>query len=88
MEINGVNRLSIRVGTAVPSSPSDKYTDVTLDVPFENKCLFAIGLDDINYTDSTPLSKVGIDTSYMRKNKIRFIHDASIFNFLYCAIGY
>ncbi len=88
VEINGINKLSIRIGTAVPSSPVDKYTDVILDVPFENKCLFAIGLDNINYTDDTPLSKVGIDTSYMYKDKIRFIHDRSIFNFLYCAIGY
>lgn len=88
VEINGINKLSIRIGTAVPSSPVDKYTDVILDVPFENKCLFAIGLDNINYTDDTPLSKVGIDTSYMYKDKIRFIHDQSIFNFLYCAIGY
>ena len=88
VEINGINKLSIRIGTAVPSSPEDKYTDVILNVPFENKCLFAIGLDNINYTDDTPLSKVGIDTSYMYKDKIRFIHDQSIFNFLYCAIGY
>lgn len=88
VEINGINKLSIRIGTAVPSSPYDKYTDVILSAPFENKCLFAIGLDDVIYTDNIPLSKVGIDTSYMYKDKIRFIHDQSIFNFLYCAIGY